>query len=173
MKILRARVIEGSLAMPYLEDPIYKDLTEDNFEIICPYTTENLRKLFQLGKDAYTKGSLSKMEILAWDGGAANHDGPRFIWSYRPDKFNFNQINPRLLKEMEGFSPREMTPTEQHNYDRFWMPLQFGFSLNAWEHFPQKPSLQHRLDQLQSQKEFQQNAKDPIIPSINSQAQVR
>ena len=47
---LRARVIEGTLPMPQVSGPTYKDLQADNYEIFCPYTTDNLHRLFEIGR---------------------------------------------------------------------------------------------------------------------------
>ena len=73
MKILRARVIEGSLPMPEALRAQNPGMTENNYELICPYNKENFQKLLDIGRKEYRDGDLSKMEILAWDGGVANH----------------------------------------------------------------------------------------------------
>lgn len=96
MKILRARVIEGSLPIPEALRVQNPGMTETNYELICPYNKENFRKLLDIGQRAHQDGNLSKMEILAWDGGAANHDGIRFLWSFRPDQYNFERIPPSV-----------------------------------------------------------------------------
>ena len=131
--ILRARVIEGSLPMPKVSDPSFKGLQEDNFEIICEYTKENLRRLFEIGKEAYQKGDLTKMEIMGWAGGVANTDGDRFLWSFRPDKYNFEHIPASLLDGFDSAKPRPMDALESQIFDRFWRSMKYGFSLRAYE----------------------------------------
>lgn len=130
---LRARVIEGTLPMPQVSGPTYKDLQADNYEIFCPYTTDNLHRLFEIGREAYLNGSLSKFEIMGWAGGAANDDGVRFLWSFRPDKYNFERIPSELLENFYSAVPRPMDDMESHVFDRFWRPLKYGFSLGSYE----------------------------------------
>lgn len=61
MKILRARVIEGSLPIPEALRVQNPGMTETNYELICPYNKENFRKLFDIGQRAHQDGNLSKM----------------------------------------------------------------------------------------------------------------
>lgn len=49
MKILRARVIEGALPVPEALRAQNPGMTENNYELICPYNKENFRKLLDLG----------------------------------------------------------------------------------------------------------------------------
>lgn len=130
---LRARVIEGSIPMPRDAGAEFEGLTENNFEIICGYTPENFKRLFEISKDAYENGDLVKFEILGWAGGAANEDGDRFLWSFRPDLYNFERIPEPLMAMFLVAEPRPMTDEIARQYDRFWRPLKFGFSLAAYE----------------------------------------
>jgi len=130
---LRARVIEGTLPMPQVSGSTYKDLQEDNYEIFCSYTLETLHRLFEIGREAYLNGDLSKYEIMGWAGGAANDDGVRFLWSFRPDQYNFEQIPSWLLEGFYQATPRPMSAMESHIFDRCWRSLKYGFSLHSYE----------------------------------------
>ena len=145
MKILRARVIEGSLPMPESLKAENPGMTDTNYELICPYNKENFRKLLDIGQKAYRDGNLSKMEILAWDGGAANHDGVRFLWSFRPDKYNFERIPSAVynfLSNANVQTPIKLTGQAKDGYDSTWRQLQFGVSLGVYESYmAKKPSL--------------------------------
>lgn len=149
MKILRARVIEGSLPMPESLRAENPGMTDTNYELICPYNKENFRKLIDIGRKAYLDGSLSKMEILAWDGGAANHDGVRFLWSFRPDKYNFERIPSAVynfLSNANVQTPIKLTGQAKDDYDSTWRQLQFGVSLGIYESYlNKKPSLDDQL----------------------------
>ena len=131
--ILRARVIEGSIPIPKADDPFFKDLAENNFEIIAPYTKDNFRELLAIGKEAYINGDLSKFEILAWAGGANNHDGDRYLWSFRPDLWNFQYTPQDILSDFYNFKPQAMPENYAQIYHRFWEKLPFGFSLSAYK----------------------------------------
>ena len=145
MKILRARVIEGALPMPEALRAQTPGMTENNYELICPYNKENFRKLLDLGQRAYRDGSLSKMEILAWDGGAANHDGVRFLWSFRPDQYNFERIPSSVYNFLSNANiqtPIKLDGQAKDDYDSTWRRLQFGVSLSVYESYLNKrPSL--------------------------------
>lgn len=149
MKILRARVIEGALSVPEALRAQNPGMTETNYELICPYNKENFRKLLDLGQKAYRNGSLSKMEILAWDGGAANHDGVRFLWSFRPDQYNFERIPPPVysfLSNANVQTPIKLTGQAKNDYDSTWRQLQFGVSLSVYESYMnKKPSLDDQV----------------------------
>lgn len=149
MKILRARVIEGSLFIPEALRSQTPGMTETNYELICPYNKENFRKLLDLGQKAYRNGTLSKMEILAWDGGAANHDGVRFLWSFRPDQYNFERIPPSIysfLGNANVQTPIKLTGQAKDDYDSTWRQLQFGISLGVYESYlSKKPSLDDQV----------------------------
>lgn len=149
MKILRARVIEGSLSIPEALRSQTPGMTETNYELICPYNKENFRKLLDLGQKAYRNGSLSKMEILAWDGGAANHDGVRFLWSFRPDQYNFERIPSAVynfLSNANVQTPIKLTGQAKDDYDSTWRQLQFGISLGVYESYlSKKPSLDDQV----------------------------
>ena len=145
MKILRARVIEGSLPMPEELRAQNPGMTDNNYELICPYTKENFSKLLDIGQKAYRYGDLSKMEILAWDGGASNHDGVRFLWSFRPDKYNFECIPSSVYSFLSNANvqvPIKLSGQVRNDYDRTWRSLQFGISLRVYEsHLSKKPTL--------------------------------
>lgn len=149
MKILRARVIEGSLPMPEALRAQNPGMTENNYELICPYNKENFQKLLDIGRKEYRDGDLSKMEILAWDGGAANHDGARFLWNFRPDLYNFEHLPPSVydfFSKEDTLIPAELAGQSRAYYDRFWRPLQFGISLGVYEsHMNKKPSLDEQV----------------------------
>lgn len=149
MKILRARVIEGALPVPEALRAQNPGMTETNYELICPYNKENFRKLLALGQKAYRDGSLSKMEILAWDGGAANHDGVRFLWSFRPDQYNFERIPSAVynfLSNANVQTPIKLTGQAKNDYDSTWRQLQFGISLSVYESYMnKKPSLDDQV----------------------------
>ena len=149
MKILRARVIEGALPMPEALRAQNPGMTENNYELICPYNKENFRKLLDLGQRAYRDGSLSKMEILAWDGGAANHDGVRFLWSFRPDQYNFERIPSAVYNFLSNANiqtPIKLTGQAKDDYDSTWRRLQFGVSLSVYESYLNKrPSLDDQV----------------------------
>lgn len=149
MKILRARVIEGSLPIPEALRAQNPGMTENNYELICPYNKENFRKLLDIGQRAHRDGNLSKMEILAWDGGAANHDGIRFLWSFRPDKYNFERIPSAVynfLSNANVQTPIKLTGQAKDDYDSTWRQLQFGISLGVYESYlSKKPSLDDQV----------------------------
>lgn len=149
MKILRARVIEGALPMLEALRAQNPGMTENNYELICPYNKENFRKLLDLGQRAYRDGSLSKMEILAWDGGAANHDGVRFLWSFRPDQYNFERIPSAVYNFLSNANiqtPIKLTGQAKDDYDSTWRRLQFGVSLSVYESYLNKrPSLDDQV----------------------------
>lgn len=149
MKILRARVIEGALPMPEALRASNPGMTENNYELICPYNKENFRKLLDLGLKAHRDGSLSKMEILAWDGGAANHDGVRFLWSFRPDQYNFERIPSAVYNFLSNANiqtPIKLTGQAKDDYDSTWRRLQFGVSLSVYESYLNKrPSLDDQV----------------------------
>lgn len=149
MKILRTRVIEGALPMPEALRASNPGMTENNYELICPYNKENFRKLLDLGLKAYRDGSLSKMEILAWDGGAANHDGVRFLWSFRPDQYNFERIPSAVYNFLSNANiqtPIKLTGQAKDDYDSTWRRLQFGVSLSVYESYLNKrPSLDDQV----------------------------
>lgn len=149
MKILRTRVIEGALPMPEALRASNPGMTENNYELICPYNKENFRKLLDLGLKAHRDGSLSKMEILAWDGGAANHDGVRFLWSFRPDQYNFERIPSAVYNFLSNANiqtPIKLTGQAKDDYDSTWRRLQFGVSLSVYESYLNKrPSLDDQV----------------------------
>lgn len=149
MKILRARMIEGSLPIPEALRVQNPGMTETNYELICPYNKENFRKLLDIGQRAHQDGNLSKMEILAWDGGAANHDGIRFLWSFRPDQYNFERIPPSVynfLSNANVQTPIKLTGQAKNDYDCTWRQLQFGISLGVYESYlSKKPSLDDQV----------------------------
>lgn len=149
MKILRARVIEGSLPIPEALRVQNPGMTETNYELICPYNKENFRKLLDIGQRAHQDGNLSKMEILAWDGGAANHDGVRFLWSFRPDQYNFERIPPSVynfLSNANVQTPIKLTGQAKDDYDSTWRQLQFSLSLSVYESYMnKKPSLDDQV----------------------------
>lgn len=149
MKILRTRVIEGALPMPEALRASNPGMTENNYELICPYNKENFRKLLDLGLKAHRAGSLSKMEILAWDGGAANHDGVRFLWSFRPDQYNFERIPSAVYNFLSNANiqtPIKLTGQAKDDYDSTWRRLQFGVSLSVYESYLNKrPSLDDQV----------------------------
>lgn len=149
MKILRTRVIEGALPMPEALRASNPGMTENNYELICPYNKENFRKLLDLGLKAHQDGSLSKMEILAWDGGAANHDGVRFLWSFRPDQYNFERIPSAVYNFLSNANiqtPIKLTGQAKDDYDSTWRRLQFGVSLSVYESYLNKrPSLDDQV----------------------------
>ena len=134
MYILRARVIEGSIPMPHPgSDPVYAGLRENNFEIIAPYTRENFKRLYDIGKKAWDAGTLSKYEILAWAGGVNNPDGDRFLWRYRPDHSNFDRLPPGICANFDNVEPQALDENMRYYYDHLWKPLEYGFSLAAYE----------------------------------------
>lgn len=134
MYILRARVIEGSIPMPKAgSNPIYDSLRENNFEIIAPYTKENFKKLYDIGKKAWDAGTLSKYEILAWAGGASNHEGDRFLWRYRPDHHNFDRMPPGICANFNNVEPQVLDENMRYYYDHLWKPLEYGISLSVYE----------------------------------------
>ena len=149
MKILRARVIEGSLPMPESLRAENPGITENNYEILCPYSKENFQKLIDIGRKEYRDGDLSKMEILAWDGGAANHDVAHFLWNFRPDLYNFEHLPPSVydfFSKEDALIPAELAGQGKVYYDRFWRPLQFGISLGVYESYmDKKPSLDDQM----------------------------
>lgn len=132
---LRARVIEGTIPLPLGNDDIgnFKDLSSDNFEIMCSYTKENFTKLFQFAKEQYEKGNVTKFEIMGWAGGAANEDGNRFLWSFRPELTNFEGIPEAMLLMFDRIKPHPMTKEQADRYEKYWRPLKFGFSLASYE----------------------------------------
>ncbi len=164
--ILRARVIEGSIPMPGRNDPLYAGLTEDNFEIIALYTKENLQRLFDIGKEAYMKGTLSKYEILAWAGGAANHDGDRFLWSTRPDKFHFEMIDSGILESFDTAKTKSFDRRGREYYDKFWKPLKYGFSINAYESMVLEKKSKSLLDRINAARG--KAALQPLATANNS-----
>ena len=131
--VLRARVIEGNIPMPKEEGNEFKALTTDNFEIFAPYTKENFYELYHIGKDAWKNGTLSKFEIIGWAGGANNHEPERFLWSFRPDLYNFERIPDYLLSGFEKALPKPDMDYHKGIYERFWQNLKYGFSLNAYK----------------------------------------
>lgn len=149
MKILRARVIEGALPMPEALRVQNPGMTENNYELICPYSKENFRKLLDIGQRAYRDGNLSKMEILAWDGGAANHDGVRFLWSFRPDQYNFERIPSSVYNFLSNANvqvPIKLTGQAKNDYDSTWRQMQYGVSLSVYESYmSKKPALDDQV----------------------------
>lgn len=103
--VLRARVIEGEIPMPNDNREEYKSLNATNFEIFAPYTKENLYALYNIGKDAWKEGKLSKFEIIGWAGGVNNHEPERFLWSFRPDQYNFETLPDYLLYDFDKALP--------------------------------------------------------------------
>ena len=131
--VLRARVIEGEIPMPKSDSPEYKKLTHNNFEIFAPYTKENFYDLYNIGKEAWLKGALSKYEIIGWAGGVNNHEPERFLWSFRPDLYNFERLPHYLLHDFDKALPQANMDYHKGIYVRFWQKLQYGFSLNAYK----------------------------------------
>ena len=164
-KIIRARVIEGSLPMPVRSDNLYAYMTEDNFEIIAMYTKENLKRIFEIGKEAYINGTLSKFEILGWDGGAANHDGDRFLWLIRPDMCNFERLDTKILSNFDEFEPIAFDKTGRDYYDKFWKPLKFGLSLSAYESeaLSKQKSLMYQINQARVNSKLNLMSKEQVM----------
>lgn len=158
---LRARVIEGTIPLPKGHEFKYRNLTAGDFEIFAPYTRENLNRLFEIGKEAFEKGTLSKFEILGWAGGCNNHDGPRFLWYFRPDKTGFKEIEPWLNRCFDSWDPVEFLPAAQTYYDMNWKNLKFGFSLSSYE------ALAFGKEQL-SLREYMDQARDKAITQNNT-----
>ncbi len=166
--ILRARVIEGSIPMPIISAPDYKRLTENNFEIFAPYTKDNFHELFAIAKEAYAKGDLSKFEILAWAGGANNHDGDRYLWSFRPDLWNFRHVPRQILQDFDLYTPKPLPGTVAPIYEQFWKKIKFGFSLAAYKAYTnqQTTSLDEKFFEAQIKSSDQ-----PIHP-ISKQEEI-
>ena len=143
--ILRARVIEGSIPMPQTSCDAFAGLKNDNYEIFADYTRENLNQLFDIAKHAWQNGDLSKFEILAWAGGANNHDGDRYLWSIRPDLWNFEHRPLNILVHFDAYEPKPLPDFMKVQYERFWKPLKFGFSLSAYLAHTQHHSLMNQI----------------------------
>lgn len=145
--ILRARVIEGSIPMPQGEE--YKHFDINDFQIVAPYTKENFQKLFAIGKEAW-KGDLSKFEILAWSGNPDQHSGDRYLWSYRPDMWNFERISTSILAKFDTYQPIPMPEHYKQIYTRFWQKMPNIISLDDYEAATR--SMASLADQIKSAK---------------------
>ena len=155
--VLRARVIEGEIPMPSSKSNEYRKLTQNNFEIFAPYTKENFYELYNIGKAAWQKGTLSKYEIIGWAGGVNNHEPERFLWSFRPDMYNFERIPNYLLYDFDKAIPK--INMEYHNgiYERFWQNLKYGFSLNAYKDMALNIPLPTLLEKINESRKNEKN----------------
>lgn len=166
--VLRARVIEGSIPMPKECAKEYKSLTTDNFEIFAPYTKENFYELYNIGKNAWKNGTLSKYEIIGWAGGVNNHEPERFLWSFRPDLYNFEKIPDYLLYDFDKVLPKPNMDYHKGIYERFWQNLKYGYSLNAYKATALNIPLPSLLEQINENRkkencELKMNRQKEII----------
>ena len=99
---LYARVIEGN----YAKRPV----------ISMNCNTKDYSFLYNIGKDLYSKGDISKYEIAVFYNN-------KYIWSIRPDKFNFegnikeNNFEKQIYEEIIYRENNHLTPIEL-SYDK-------------------------------------------------------